>query len=209
MEGMILYNRIVEIMLSKGLLIRAPYIHPSEIAGLVKKQSFLTGWIGKRRPLTSTEISGIYFNMIKMSLHGCLKVGFIQVAQSEEVRQYFMRGLKITQNHIEVFNSLFSEENLNSPISWQSMITNSTTTPFSDKFMMFQIQMSTATAIAFYGAALAVCNRRDLATHYIRLIGELLPFAEDGENIMINNGWMEEPPTADDRMALAKSKREN
>jgi hypothetical protein len=208
MEGMILYHRIVDIMLAKGLITRAPYINPQKIAGLVKKQNFLTGWMGKRRPLTSTEISSINFNMTKMNLHGTLKVGFCQVAQSEEVRQYLFRGLQITHKHVEVFNSLLSEDHLNSPISWESMVTNSTTAPFSDKLMMFLIQFSTSAAVAFYGAALAVCTRRDLGTHYTRLIGELLGFAEDGANIMIKNGWMEEPPTADDREELATGKKE-
>lgn len=207
-EGMILYHRVVDTMLAKGLNIRAPYINPPEVAGLVEKQNFLTGWFGKRRPLTAIEINGINFNMIKMHLHGTLKVGFMQVAQSEEVRKYLVRGLNITHKQIEVFSSLLSEDHLNSPISWESMVTNSTTSPFSDKLIMFQIQMSATTAVAFYGAALAVCTRRDLGTHYLRLIGEILKFAEDGVNIMINHGWMEKPPTADDRVELAAVKKE-
>jgi hypothetical protein len=39
---------------------------------------------------------------------------------------------------------------------------------------------------------------------YTRLIGELLNFSDDGANIMINHGWMEQPPEAADRKKLAK-----
>lgn len=204
MEGMILYHRIMETMLLKGLMVRPPFINPPELITFVKQPDFLTGWVGKRRPLTSIEINSITFNMIKMNLHGTLKVAYSQVAQSEQLRKYLVRGLDIANKHIEIFNSLLREDNLNSPISWESMVTNTTISPFSDKLIMFQIQMSTMTAIAFYGLALSVSTRKDLSTHYIRLMGEVLEFAKDGADIMIQNGWMEEPPTADDRKELAK-----
>jgi hypothetical protein len=71
------------------------------------------------------------------------------------------------------------------------MVTNSTTSPFSDKLMMFHTQVLIQASIAFYGAALSVSMRKDLASHYLRLTGEVLLYAEDGTNIMINNGWLE------------------
>jgi hypothetical protein len=35
---------------------------------------------------------------------------------------------------------------------------------------------------------------------------ELTHYSDDGANIMINNGWMEQPPETDDRKTLAKRK---
>jgi hypothetical protein len=35
--------------------------------------------------------------------------------------------------------------------------------------------------------------RRDLATQYTRLTSEMEQYREDGANILINNGWMEQP----------------
>ncbi|MEH7748464.1 DUF3231 family protein, partial [Neobacillus drentensis] len=110
--------------------------------------------------------------------------------------------------HIAAFEKIFREEKLNSPISWQSHVTSSTTAPFSDKWMMYQIQLSTQVAIAFYGAALSVTSRRDLGEKYVALTSELLRYAEDGANLMIDNGWLEEPPKASDRRKLAEGKRE-
>ncbi|MFD0824074.1 DUF3231 family protein [Neobacillus sp. M.A.Huq-85] len=34
------------------------------------------------------------------------------------------------------------------------------------------------------------------------MVPEISLYAEDGANIMINHGWMEEPPQADDREHL-------
>ncbi|MCM2535352.1 DUF3231 family protein [Neobacillus pocheonensis] len=205
-ETMELFDQSINLMLSKGLFSRPPIISPPESIDFVKHQSFLTGWLGDRRPLNAIEIGDITFNMLKMHLHAALKVGFIQVAQSKEIRQYFMRGLDIANKHIKIFESVFKEDKLNSPISWQAMITSSTSMTFSDKYMMYQILLSTQLSLSFYGSALSVNSRRDLGAHYIRLILELLQFAEDGANLMIKNGWLEQPPTASDRDSLANRK---
>jgi hypothetical protein len=201
------YYQIMKVLKSKGLYTRPPFIHPPEIAGYVDQQNFLAGWFGERRPLNCIEISNITFNMNKINLSKALGLGFSQVANSEEVRNYMSRGTQLSTKHTEVFNSIFREDNLNAPISWDSMVTNSTTSPFSDKLMMFHTQFLTQANIAFYGAGLATSMRKDLGVHYLRLIGEVLQYAEDGANIMINNGWMEKPPTAENRSALASGKK--
>jgi hypothetical protein len=205
-ETMELFDQSIDLMLSKGLFTRPPIITPPNSIDFVKNQSFLTGWLGDRRPLNAIEIGDITFNMLKMHLHAALKVGFIQVAQSKEVRQHFKRGLDIANKHIQIFESVFKEDKLNSPISWQSMITNSTSNTFSDKYMMYQIQLSAQLSLSYYGSALSVNARRDIGAKYLRLILELLHYADDGANIMIKNGWLEQPPIASDRESLAKEK---
>lgn len=205
-ETMMLYDTIMDTMLTKGLFSRPPVITPPTKIDFVKHNSFLTGWFGDRRPLTGMEIGDISFNMNKMNLHVALKVGFSQVASSEKVRKFIKRGMEISNKHIGTFIAIFSEEKLNSPVSWQSLVTDSTISPFSDKFMMYQVQLSTQLAIAFYGAALSVTSRRDLALQYGLLTAELANYGEDGINLMIDYGWLEEPPRATDRRALSKGK---
>jgi hypothetical protein len=41
---------------------------------------------------------------------------------------------------------------------------------------------------------------------YMRSLAEMLAYVEDGANILIDNGWMEEPPKAADRADLASNK---
>ncbi|NYE06891.1 hypothetical protein F4694_003671 [Bacillus niacini] len=116
--------------------------------------------------------------------------------------------MEISTKHIAAFEKIFREEKLNSPVSWQSHVTSSTTSPFSDKWMMYQVQLSSQIAIAFYGTALSVTSRADIAEKYMAMIAELIRFAEDGVNLMIENGWMEEPPKASDRRTLSKGRKE-
>jgi hypothetical protein len=208
-ETMMLYETTMDTMLTKGLFSRPPVITPPNNIDFIKHKNFLTGWFGERRPLTGIEIGDITFNMNKMNLHVALKVGFSQVASSDKVRKFIKRGMEISNKHIGIFLSIFSEEKLNSPISWQSLVTDSTNTPFSDKFMLYQVQLSTQLAIAYYGMALSVTSRRDLALQYGLLTAELARYGEDGTNLLIDYGWLEEPPRASDRRALSKGKMDN
>jgi hypothetical protein len=208
-ETLMLFETIMDALLTKGLFSRPPVITPPDNIDFVKHKSFLTGWFGERRPLTGMEIGDITFNMNKMNLHVALKVGFSQVAASEKVRKFITRGMEISNKHIGTFLSIFSEEKLNAPISWQSLVTDSTKSPFSDKFMMYMVQLSTQIAVAFYGSALSVTSRRDVALQYVLLTAELTKYGEDGANLMIDNGWLEEPPRASDRRALSKGKMDD
>jgi hypothetical protein len=201
-SSMELYHRTTDVLLSKGIFSRPPYISTPPNADYVKKQSFISGWFGDRRPLNAIEISNIFFNLKKDIVSRALQMGFSQVAKAQEVREYMVRGVNITFKHIEIFSSILHENDLPSPIRWDSEVTNSNISPFSDKLMMYHAMVLIATAVGFYGAGMAVCMRTDIALQYQRIITETQKYAEDGINIMIDKSWMEQPPQADDRKAL-------
>jgi hypothetical protein len=203
-ETMELFDRVVNVMLNKGIFSRAPFINAPHEVDFVTKQSFLTGWLGDRRQLNSIEISGIHYNMQKIVLKVILELGFSQVTTSKELREYFQRGAALCEKHLEIFDSILTEDHLSSPKRWEAEVTNSTDSPYSDKLMLFHVVTLLSVAVGYYGAAMSVAQRRDLMVHYTRLTGEMGKYAEDGVNILIKNGWMEQPPTADDREGLAK-----
>lgn len=198
-----LYNKSTDVKLSKGLFVRPPYISTPSSVEFVKKQSFMTGWFGERRPLNALEISHIDFNLKKSILKQALFLGFRQVVKSKEVRDYISRAKDVCSNHIELFRTVLHENNLSSPPSWESEVTNSTVSPFSDKLILFHTQAMINYAIGYYGAGLAGTLRKDLAAKHVRVIAEDLILAEDGLNLMIDNGWLEQIPQAEDRKELA------
>ncbi len=201
-----LYSKILHVMKNKGIVSRPPFINAPNNIDFLEKQSYLTGWFGKRRPLNAIEISGLTFNMQKTVVKVVLEIGFSQVAHSKDVREYFQRGAKLCEKQFDISSSILSEDHLPSPKTWYSEVSNTTVPPFSDKLMMFHIVTLVSAAMGFYGAGLAVAQRRDLAMKYTRLITEIGLYAEDGANILIKNGWMEQPPMAEDRDKLAKQK---
>lgn len=77
-----LYDRIVDLMLEKGIFSRSPLIPPPHEVDFVKEQGYLTGWFGRRRPLNAIEITNIYFNMQKSQAKAALEIGFSQARKA-------------------------------------------------------------------------------------------------------------------------------
>lgn len=203
-ESARLYNKATEIMLAKGIFIRSPYIPEAKQVEYVQHESYMAGWFGNRRPLNVIEMSSIFFNLIHNQLGRALLIGFSQVAKSQEVREYMLRGRDIADKHVEIFGSLLSSEFLPSASTWSTMPTDSTIPPFSDKLMMFHTITLSGGGVGYYGNSLATSPRRDLSADYARLIAEVGHYSEDGATIMIKNGWLEQPPQATNRDQLAK-----
>ncbi|MET3291014.1 UNVERIFIED_CONTAM: spore coat protein CotF [Brevibacillus sp. OAP136] len=198
-----LSNRVTNVLLSKGIFTRPPYISVPDKIDFVKKQSFLTGWFGNRRPLEAMEITQLFLCLLTNIFGKALVIGYSQVAKSQQVRKYMIRGKEIANKHIEVFSSLLVEDDLSLPQTWDSEVIDSTVAPFSDKLMVFHTRVLSMAGVANYGTGIATSLRHDIAVHYTRLATEFALYGEDGINILIENGWMEEPPHADDRKAIA------
>ncbi|SDI03478.1 DUF3231 family protein [Alteribacillus bidgolensis] len=204
-EAIQLDTMVKNTLLSKGLYIRSPYIPYPEKVDFVKKQNFLTGWLGERRPLLSLEMTNIYANFQRNALGIATLVGFSQVANSNNIAQYFVRGKRLASKHNEIFSSLLREDDLPVSMPSDTYVTESRIPPFSDRLMMFIVTSLIALGVGYYGTSISTCLRRDLTVHYDRLLQEILKYSEDGANILIENGWMEEPPRASDRDGLANT----
>ncbi|MCA1035163.1 MULTISPECIES: DUF3231 family protein [Bacillaceae] len=199
-----LMNETKKLLLSKGLEVRSPYIPPLTEAVMVEDQHFLAGWFGRQRPLTAAEISHLFAN-IQTNYFGCAVVlGFAQTAKKEDVKDYMMRGKEIATKHSRIFSRFLQEEDLPAPVTWDAEISESQAAPFSDKLMMFQVNLMSASGIGNYGTALSASPRRDIAGDYSRLLAEVGLYAEDGLQILIKHGWLERPPHAADRNELVK-----
>ncbi|WP_085520945.1 DUF3231 family protein [Tuberibacillus sp. Marseille-P3662] len=199
-------REVKEVLLTKGLYMRSPYLPTPETYDFVKSQSFLTGYFGEKRPLTGTEIANLYANFQRNALGVATMIGYSQVAKSKEVRKFLVRGKELAQKHCEVFGSIMREDDIPVPMTFDTEVTDSTTYTFSDKLMMFYCTSLIALSVGYYGSSMAMSPRRDLGVQYSRLVAEILKYADDGAKLMIKHGWMEEPPRALDRDELAKKK---
>ncbi|WP_226674604.1 DUF3231 family protein [Mesobacillus jeotgali] len=199
-----LNNIATDLLQKKGLADRPAYIPYPEKNEFVQKQSFLSGFMGDKRPLTGMEITHLYANIQTNKLGEALAIGFSQVAQSNKVRKYFLRGKEISEKHINVFSGYLRDENLPVPMTWNHEVSISQEAPFSDKLMMFHFGLMNFSGSGNYGMSVAASQRKDIAAIYTRLNGEILLYAEDGANIMIDEAWLEQPPLAADRNDLAK-----
>lgn len=204
-ETMQLYKLSKDLLLSKGLYIRPPYLPNLERVDFVKKQGFVWDIIGEKRPLIASEISNLFSNTQRNAIGAAVLAGFCQVSQDKQVKQFFVRGIEIAKKHIKLFGKKFEESYLSVPTTWATEVTDSTDYTFSDKLMMFFTSGFIGLSIGFYGTAIAQSPRVDIGLMYTRLTGEIQLYSEDGSNIMIRNKWLEQPPMAADRDELAKA----
>jgi hypothetical protein len=199
-----LQDRTRDLMLEQGNYIRPPFISIPDKVDFVEKQQFLSGFFGKKRSLSSIEITHLFLNIQTNYIGKTLITGLAQVAEKEEVKQLLLRGKKMAQKHVEIFGKYLLDEDLPAPMGWDTAITDSTAKVFSDKLIVFHVSGMIAAGVGNYGAAMAASPRRDIGARYASLVPEVTLYAEDCANLMIKNGWMEEPPQSDDRDGLIK-----
>ncbi|MDF2036090.1 DUF3231 family protein [Cytobacillus oceanisediminis] len=205
-ETMELHDRSADVLIQKGVIVKPPILNNHQEIDFVEKQSYLTGWFGKRRPINAIEISGIYLNMQKAMMKIVLELGFGQVAQSKDVQKYMERSRQICRKHLEILSGILTQSNLNIPRTFEAEVTDSTIPPFSDKLMMYHISTLLSASIGYYGEAMSMAQRRDISANYARMIVEIGLLAEDGMNLLIEQGWFETPPMATDHEDLSKKK---
>ncbi|MFE8702771.1 DUF3231 family protein [Cytobacillus sp. FJAT-54145] len=200
-----LYDRVTNMMLEKGVHVRSPMITYPKAVEFVENEHFLSpGFLSEKRPLLANEIAHLSLNIETNSIGMTLLLGFAQCTQDEETKKYITRGFEIAKKATEVFSSILRTQNIPAPGTWDSTVTDSTVPPFSDKLMLFHVNMLTAMGIGNYGMAMGASMRLDLGAQYGRLLAESGKYAEDGANLMIKKGWLEKPPQALDRDKLIK-----
>ncbi|MDQ0255875.1 hypothetical protein J2S74_003259 [Evansella vedderi] len=197
-----LYKKSVNLMLSKGIYDRPPTIPYPNKVDFIDDKSFLTGWLGKRRPINVIELTELFFNIERNFFGVVVLTGFSQVVEDKEIREYFIKGKDFAEKQAAILNEILKEEDLlgTTPVGME--VTDSTTAPFSDKLMLYMVTSLNSTAIGFMGFGLGTSMRRDLGAHYARIMMEIMKFSEDGANLMINRNWLEQPPQAPNRDSL-------
>jgi hypothetical protein len=204
-KGVELQDRTRDLMLKQGIYVKPPIIPTPDKVDFVEKQYYLTGFFGKKRSINSQEITHLYLNTLINAIGKEVVTGFAQTAQNEDVKEYFLRGKLLAQKYIDIFSHFLTKEDLSVPISSGSDVLDITANVFSDKLMMFHVTTMVAAGIGYYGTSLAASLRRDLGLKYMFLIPEVAQYVEDGAIIMIEHGWMEEPPQAVDGDKLVQN----
>jgi hypothetical protein len=201
-----MYHLTIELLLEKGHFQKDPYFYPTKSPEFISGHQFMDGYFGDQRPLAATEIINLSFNMKKKIMEKTLSIAFSQVTQSKEVEQFLRYAQKISDQAIQTFGKILHQDNLPVPMSWETEITTSQESPFSDKLMMYHMGFLFQTSQAFYGAGIAAAMRTDLVVNFEQAILKGLMVTKKWFTIMTKNRWLEQPPLAPDRKKIAKDK---
>ncbi|WP_406945968.1 DUF3231 family protein [Halobacillus sp. SY10] len=205
-DAITMYQRTTELLLEKGHFQRDPYFYPDEKPEFVSGQSFINGFSSDKRPLAATEIVALSLNIKKKILEKSLSIGFSQVAQSKDVRKFLESMQNASNKQIQSLGNILKGDNLPVPMSWESEVTSSQDSPFSDKLMLYHMGFLLQSAQSYHGSGLASAMRVDLVTTYEKIILKNIMITKEWFNLMTKNNWLEQPPLAPNRKEIAKDK---
>ncbi|MDH6651190.1 DUF3231 family protein [Priestia megaterium] len=202
-----MYDLTIELLLEKGKFQRDPYFYPNESPEFISTKDFSDGFFGKGRVLSATEMISSSLNIKKSIMAKALSIGFSQVTESKEVREFLEDSEKTADENIQALTKIMHKDNLPVPMSWESEVTTSKDSPFSDKLMLYHIGFLTQTAQIYHGTGLASAMRTDLGVAYEKAILKSLVITKNWFDIMVKNKWLEQPPLAPNRKEIAKEKQ--
>ena len=178
-ENIDLYNSSADLRLSKGIFIRAPRVEVTKEVQYVKSITFMTDWFGEKRPMITGEITHIFATIFANIVGKAIMTGFGQISKEKKNFKYFFEGKEIATEQISELTTILTDEDIPIPSTSDSYVTNSTVAPFSEKLMINHTVMLASSGIS-----------------YLKYTAVDMKYAKDGADILIDNGWLEQPPQA-------------
>ena len=189
-----LNDKIVDIMLKKGMDWRSPHLVAPKHPEKIQKISYLHGWIGDTRPQNSFEMANLYHIIELLVLIETLCTAFTQTADSEDVRDLLEKGCSIINHHNNELTELLKKDDLPIPPSFVAEITNSKDKIFSDRIMLCHLSGLFGSLLSQYGFAVGCVIKNDMAKTYLTLIANGGLFAEKMTRFLIEKEWLEKIP---------------
>jgi len=194
-----LYQRCVNLMLTKGIYDRPIKMNYPKQAEYIQKHGFISGMLGHKRPLNAIELTEIFVRIERNYFAVILLLGFLQVVKDKEIKQYLIQGKGLCDEQINWLNELLVKEDLLGTVPVTMEVADSVESPFSDKLILSLIYLLNQIDISLVGHALSLSMRTDLSAHYSYLITKILAYTKDGYDLMVDRQWLEQPPLATDR----------
>jgi hypothetical protein len=200
------YMMTTNYLLSKGVLARPPYVTMPKRVEFIEDKKYMSGvsLFSEKRALNTIEVGYLYEAIEDNIFVMQLLTGFAQVASESEVKEYFIEGKELTKNNIKELSDTLLQSDIQPPSTWAGKATDSNTTPFSDKLMMYIVSLFSTTALGFTALGTSFSMRNDLPVKLGLISKDTFQYAKKGAKIMINHKWMEEPPQMEDRNQLSK-----
>jgi len=136
-----------------------------------------------------------------------LMIGIAQVANESEVKRFFIDGKELSKKTISNLTGVLLKSDIQPPSTWAGKATTSIQPPFSDKLMMFVVDLIANFAIGNNSLGTSFSMRSDLPLIFAEISADLFYHSKKGGKLMIKHMWMEEPPQMEDRNQLTKSNK--
>ncbi|MDP4093478.1 MAG: DUF3231 family protein [Bacillota bacterium] len=194
-EAIDMYNKVVDVELSKGLTLRVPRAEVKKRPIFPKDTSILKGLlIENPRPMYAREVVNTFSGITMDIFVKATLIAFAKVVDTQLIKEHLLKGRDIVSKHLKGFISKLANEDLPTPSTYESYVTDSIISPFSNKLIMTIVQQLLNFGLIVDGSATAFSLRSDITALHLKCAAEIGKYAMDGLKIMINNGWFEQPP---------------
>jgi hypothetical protein len=200
------YDECVDYLQKKDVLPRPPAVSMPKSVEFADGTNYMSGFnlFSEKRALNTVEIAHLY-NAIESNIIGMqMMTGFAQVANEPEVKKYFIKGKELAKKIVTDYTQLFLQSDIQPPSTWGANATDSKVAPFSDKLMMYCTSIFCGFGLGGNALGTAFSLRSDLPLLMVNTAKDVLTYGRDGGKIMAKNGWLEEPPSMQDRNDLTK-----
>jgi hypothetical protein len=200
------YDKCVDYLQERDVLPSPPSVTMPQSVEFAEGPNYMSGFnlFSEKRALNTVEVSFLYF-AIETNIFGMqLMTGFAQVANEPEVKKYFVKGKELSKKIISDFSQVLIQSDIQPPSTWSAKATDSKVPPFSDKLMMYCTSLFCNFGLGSNAVGTAFSLRSDLPLKLVDKAKDILTYGQDGGNIMAKNGWLEQPPSMEDRNKLIK-----
>lgn len=194
-ENIKVRKEIIELQKSKGIYLSFPKVTIDNEVDLEQEMSFLNSIFGDTRPINVSEIANLSRIINRAQFSKMVFVTFEKISTLEHLSKHFSKGKDEIQRVLDVLTLVLDKENI--PISSSSdyQILDIKFPPFSNKLMLFFVNMCLG-IFCFNMLTLAAtsCLRPDLILKISKITHDLKFYYMEGVKLYIKEGWLERPP---------------
>ncbi|MBD2868782.1 DUF3231 family protein [Paenibacillus arenilitoris] len=193
------YNHFTQFLSDKALLPRPTYVSMPQSTDYITDKQYMkgTGLFGHKRPLNTVEF-GLLYHGFETNITGMqLMSGFAQCAKDEAVRNYFAKGKALSKEILKDIGDILLQNDIQPPATPGGTVTGSTEAPFSDKLMLYCVYLLGSFSLGGQGFSTAFNLRNDVVAVSAKQAKDVFEYAREAATIMMEKGWMEEPPRMD------------
>ncbi|WP_017187170.1 DUF3231 family protein [Alkalibacillus haloalkaliphilus] len=190
------YDDCTQYLLKKGLIAKSPYVAVEKTVEYVSNTNYLSGLnpFSDKRPLSTVELAHLYHGIESNKIGLQMIKGFAQCAEEQEVRKYFDKGVKLAKNIVDDLSKFLEDGYIQVPGTEGGNVTTSSVAPFSDKLMLYCVNLFCGFSIGGSSLGTSFSLRNDIPTRMSILMKDIFSYAHEGAKILIKYGWMEESP---------------
>jgi hypothetical protein len=193
-------------LLEKGILTLPPKVTMPKTTEFVKNKGYMSGFnpFSDKRALNDIEVGILHHGIEANNVGMQLMTGFAQCAENKEIKQYFVKGIELSKKQIKTFEEILLENNIQFSAASGSTVTTSTVAPFSEKLMMHCTYLLNGFSIVGSSFGTFFSLRNDIIMKTALLAKDIFFYGQEGIEMMMKNGWFEEPPQTEDRTQIIK-----